>query len=1016
MKVKGFDVDQDLWNALRDGQKESVATALHFLRKRETTRSCLISLPTGAGKTGVITVVSHVATQRRVLVVSHRRAVRNQLFSEIDGRFFDRVAPGKQIWKKSVYSLSGPILNPGIYLTTFQKLSSLPADELEAIKQNVDLLIVDEGHSEPSPVWSQVARGLNAKKIVVTATPYRNDLFAFDIDPEASYVYTFSQAVHDRVLENPSFERISADQLVRRVRDVIAIYPKVKCIVKCKRFEEIEHYFEIFSRTFKTLAIHEQFAGRTSDENRVSVPANLSDSDWEVIVHQHKLDEGIDVPQAKILILTYEVGSGRELVQAIGRVVRKFEDYPSYVIECGSEANRSMWQNYREFDTYLASPAKRDAFLKSLDTAGLLKNYLDGFPEVSYFESSFRRKFDLHSIDVKASLKVPLASVCFIRKSEGFSVAAATDRLMWNSTRDGELVDVRLDQYGMNVILAICFKNSRFLDEHLFFEPSLEVTIFREFENFVAVFDSRSRDFTQAVEYKLGSAIDVNSLLTLAARAHATRTKEAHAAAISTSSRRPERTSMRGSNLENVGSGQGNSAYALTTVKVDNIHQGGERHSSYYLGVGSGRVSDQMKRNFSLQELDNWMHDVAAVIQEPSENRSALLGSYAKPVNHRPAVQPVSAIIDLSDYDTPLHLQWGNRTATVENTFVYAEYQNGFAFVDGLPDLKFGLDYDEEGQAVLLCNEEVDYFLDGISSPEAESDGSFVDLINNSRIKILYPDGTSYFDGDFYQVTLPSGAGFDLNQSKLSGTIIAVPDLLNPSLTEKDENSVSEDEFSTNSIFFLIDKLKAVGDSSATIASHGPFFSSIADLDLMLCSDMGTEPADFILSSPTKLVFVHVKCGTSGRRPRSPAGALAEVGSQAIKNIEMLTSADRNLKPGNWARMTSPWPTPAANPALLNRIRLVDRCRLPNTGQSEQIRIESLRQIWNTIADRRISPAVSKEIWMVVGNSFSRRHFQQQTRRAGQAASESLQAFQLIDSWQSTAANNDVTLKIYVSS
>ncbi|MDQ7976111.1 DEAD/DEAH box helicase family protein [Paraburkholderia sp. SARCC-3016] len=1010
MRFQGFAVDQGLWDALRDGQQESIKTALAFLRGRETAKSCLISLPTGAGKTGVITVVSHLAAQRRVLVISHRRAVKDQLFNEINGRFFGRVAPGRQLQKKTVDHFTEPALKPGIYVTTFQRLSSLPREELEVVKQNVDLLIVDEGHSEPSPMWSQVARGLNAKKIVVTATPYRNDLFAFDIDPEYSYVYTFSQATRHRVLEDPEFERIGVDQLVSRVGKAIESYPKAKCIVKCRRFADIEHYFSLFSRTFKTVAIHDQFAGKTSNENRVSVPADLSDSDWQVIVHQHKLDEGVDIPQAKVLILTYEVGSGRELVQAVGRVVRKFESYPALVLECGSEANRLMWLNFREFDTYLASPEKRDAFLRSLDTAALLKNYLDGFPEVSYFESSFRRKFDLHSIDVKSSLKIPLVSVCFIRKSEGFSLAATTDRLMWDSDRHGELVDVRHDQYGMNVILAVCFKNSRFLDEHLFFEPSLEVTILREFDNFVAVFDSRSRDFTGVADYRLGSAISVNSLLTLAARAHITRTKEAHAAAISTSTRRPERTSISGRNLESIGSGQGNSAYALTTVKVDNIDEEGERQSGYYLGVGSGRVSDQMKRNFSLEELDYWMQDVATVIEEPPENRSVLLGSYAKPIHQQPTIPPASAIIDLSSLNAPLRLRWNNRNTVIENTFKYAEYNDGFAFVDGFPDLKFGLDYDEEGRALLISDEDVRYF-----SGDVEAVGSFLDLISRASLKVLYPDGTSYFDGSFYQVTLPSDTGFELDQSKLSGAIIGVQELLSRGLTEKDEDATTADEFGENSVFSLIDKLKAVANPNAKVADHGPFFPYIADLDLMLCTDMGTEPADFILSSPTKLVFAHVKCGTSGQRPRSPAGALAEVGSQAIKNIEMLTSTNRNLKPGNWPRMPDPWPTPTSGRTLLERIRIVNGRRLQNPGNDEQIRMQSLREAWSTIADRRVAPSVSKEIWIIVGNSFSRRNFERQMRRGNDASSESLQAFQLIDSWQSTAANNDVALKIFVS-
>lgn len=1015
MRVRGFEVDAQLWGALRDGQRGSIETALAFLKKSTVTGSCLISLPTGAGKTGVITLICHLAKQGRVLVVSHRKAVRDQLFDEIAGGFLEKIAPSRRIQTKPVYQLTGSQLIPGIHVSTFQKLAGLPPDELEALKSNVDLLIVDEGHSEPSPVWSQVARGLRARKIVVTATPYRNDLFAFDIDSSSSYVYTFAEAVRQGVLEAPGFEVHRAADVVQRVNDILSEYPGAKCIVKCKSFEEIEHNFRLFSPAFKTLAIHDRFTGRTTDENRVSVPAKLRDSDWEVIVHQHKLDEGVDIPQAKVLVLTYNVGSGRELVQAVGRVVRKFADYPSYVIESESQANRAMWANYREFDTYLASPEKQTAFLRSLDTANLLKNYLDGFPEVSYFESSFRKKFDLGSIDVQSDLKIPLASVCFVRKLDGFSLEATTDRLMWDATRDGELVNVKLNQCGMNVVLAICFKNSKFLHDHLFFEPSLEITIFKELDTFVAVFDSRGRDFSNTEEYKLGSAVDVNALLTLAARSHATRTKEAHAAAIATTSRRPEHTAIRGRNLETIGSSQSNSAYALTTVKVDNLDVIGERHSSYYLGVGSGRVSDQMNRNFSLQEFDEWIRDIAAVIQEPPASHSALLGSYAKPIHHRPTLPPVSAIIDLSEYQAPLQLTWDDKTATIDNSFIYSSYERGFSFVGGAPELKFNLDYADDGRAVISCSEDVGYRGDIGGPVEIAPVGRLIDLLNKCNLKVLYADGTSYFNGDFYQVTLPSERGFELDQSKLGACVVAVSELLRDGLSEKAENEVDVDEFSPSSIFYLIDQLKAVSDPAATIIHHGPFFSGIADLDLLLCTDMGTEPADFILSSPTKLVFVHVKCGDASQRPQSSAGALAEVGSQAIKNLEVLTSANRSLMPGNWASMRNHWPVQNAPRVLRERVRLLGRKRIANPDVSMQLRVDALRQAWDIVADRRASPTVSKEIWLVAGNSFSRSHFERQLRRGNRAVSESLQAFQLIDSWQSLAANNDVAFKIFAS-
>ncbi|MCC7643325.1 MULTISPECIES: hypothetical protein [unclassified Janthinobacterium] len=150
---------------------------------------------------------------------------------------------------------------------------------------------------------------------------------------------------------------------------------------------------------------------------------------------------------------------------------------------------------------------------------------------------------------------------------------------------------------------------------------------------------------------------------------------------------------------------------------------------------------------------------------------------------------------------------------------------------------------------------------------------------------------------------MPTQDGFVVANSELSGVLIAIPGLLQDGLTEKGHVGgiiqISADEFSLNSVFHIFDKLKNYSLPNPTISELGPFYSHIAAADFILCSDMGTEPADFVISSPEKLVYVPVKCGTSAQRPQSSAGALAEVGSQATKNLEMLVSGDRNLKAAN---------------------------------------------------------------------------------------------------------------------
>lgn len=186
-----------------------------------------------------------------------------------------------------------------------------------------------------------------------------------------------------------------------------------------------------------------------------------------------------------------------------------------------------------------------------------------------------------------------------------------------------------------------------------------------------------------------------------------------------------------------------------------------------------------------------------------------------------------------------------------------------------------------------------------------------------------------------------------------------------------------------------------------------------ADADIVICTDMGTEAADFIICSRRKLIYVHAKCGTS-ERPRSSAGALAEVGSQAVKNIEHLISKNTGLKFGNASMLDSVWPTPGADGGL-DRLRVFrdelgrDRPRVARNGDSP------LKQALGIVTSRRLSDACEKEIWVVVGRGFSLRNFSQQLANGADANSNTLQAFQLVSAWDAAAREGDIALRFFVS-
>ncbi|CAM5224592.1 DEAD/DEAH box helicase [Alishewanella longhuensis] len=1020
MNVSGFIVNEDLWQSLRHCQQESIQTALSYLKKplNENANSCLICLPTGAGKSGVISIVSHKATQKRVLVLCHRRAVCDQLFKEIDGKFFSDRVEGEVIKRKAVYSDVNDTSKNGVYVSTFQKLQTFDSAQLARLKQDIDLIIIDEGHAEPSPVWSSLVRGIDAHKVVITATPYRNDLYQFDVTEDASYIYTFERALADGVLKEPTFESVTLAELRGKITDFLGANDDTKCIIKCEKFEDINRYYDLLNDDFSVLAIHEQFTKDERDNVKVKVPLNLKGSDYQVIIHQRKLDEGVDIPEAKLLVLAYAVNSGRELVQTIGRVVRLYGDVEPKILEIESDANSQMWQNYRKFDRSLDSAESVKKFIASLDSNKLIERYLEAFPDVSYYGNRYVSKFDLNTFEPESSLNIPTASICFLNQSQGFSVQLLSDHLYWRCNNAGELAKIFATETGIHGVISIAFNKSRFLTDQFFFEPSLEITLYKQLSNnVVAIYDSRGRRFNGEKDLKLGSAVSLDKLLKVMSLGESASTKEASSKSISSARKRPESIAVKGRNLEQMADIQANASYRLATMRCDTYDQFKKKNGSYYVGADSGRISDQKESSFNLGDLNDWLTDIDNVISANVNINNALVHSYAKPISVDENFEAHSLIFDLTDFDSPISIFIAGGQYTLDNSFLYLIYNNGALLVDGVEESKILVNFKQDEPYLEIAPEtEITYLLEGGEQQD------ITDFLNEHLHKALLANGISYSNYKFYQLTLPVADSFELGASNLANVVIGLESLVGKNLDEKGWQKESkgqngfheivDDGFSPRSVFYLVDQLKANGLPNPTKRELGPFAPYIPEADLLINTDMGTEPADFIVSSKNKLAFVHVKCGNA-INPRSSAGALAEVGSQAIKNIEMLISGDAELKPSNWNRLHTAWPTPESAQHIAERIRVFQGITF--TAQNEQERLEKLNELWDTVAMRRRSTAVKKEIWIVAANSFSAAHFEQQLKLGSEANGETLQAFQLLNSWLATAHDNDIELKVFVS-
>jgi len=438
------------------------------------------------------------------------------------------------------------------------------------------------------------------------------------------------------------------------------------------------------------------------------------------------------------------------------------------------------------------------------------------------------------------------------------------------------------------------------------------------------------------------------------------------------------------------------------------------KSGSYYVGVDSGRISDQKENSFSLHELNDWLETMNNVLAGDSLVNNPLIDSYAKPVNIDTNVNVESVIFDFSEFESPITISIDGSTHTIDDDFLHRNYEDGFLLLPGVEESRIVIELRNE-EPYLDMNPDQPIFY-SINEHDVKKE-NIVEFLAEHLHKALLENGIGYSQYKFYQTKLPVEHSFNFDESNLANVVIGLPELLGENLDEKGYKNkvyqVVNQNFSTESIFYLLDKIKANGMDNPTRADLGPFSPYIPNADLVLNTDMGTEPADFILSSKNKLVYVHIKCGDSPKKPQSSAGALAEVGSQAIKNMEMLVSGNELLRPGNWNLLLSAWPTAGAEQLMYERIRLINGKSY--TTSNSQDRQQKLNEVWDVVSQRRRSTAVRKEIWIVSANSFSVGHFKSQLWLGQNAASETLQAYQLINSWISTAHINDVELKIFVS-
>ena len=151
------------------------------------------------------------------------------------------------------------------------------------------------------------------------------------------------------------------------------------------------------------MAIHEGFQSAGPDAVlQRRVPKEPEAEAAQFWVHQHKLTEGIDAAQFRMVAFYEPFSSERAFVQQVGRVLRNpRRDSGSIAGVLGSPTARleESWDAYRSYDT-------------STKNAGLPvspREFARKQPIAQYFDRRFRKAFNLDAADIHLEFLYPLS-------------------------------------------------------------------------------------------------------------------------------------------------------------------------------------------------------------------------------------------------------------------------------------------------------------------------------------------------------------------------------------------------------------------------------------------------------------------------------------------------------------------------------------------------------------------------------------------------------------------------------
>ena len=308
----------------------------------------IVSLPTGAGKTALMMLLSFGLRSKRVLVIEPSKVLRNQTtrkFKKLEGLRIANVV-GNEINSPSVEKIETRITSEEKWETVkdndvvvalphnISKVYDSRKDHFEDIvtppSDLFDLVLIDEAHHGRAESWKQIIENYftHSRIVLLTATPFRRDNKR--LQGKLVYYYPLAKAISEGIYEPVKFEPVSVNSPYDRDKTLrqkaINKFDKIKdnaenpvILVRTDKIAKAYTLKKMYEKSdIKVEAVH---SDNTASQNDKYL-RKLREGELDAIVAVGMLCEGLDIENLKVAVFHEPPKSFPLTVQLVGRISR----------------------------------------------------------------------------------------------------------------------------------------------------------------------------------------------------------------------------------------------------------------------------------------------------------------------------------------------------------------------------------------------------------------------------------------------------------------------------------------------------------------------------------------------------------------------------------------------------------------------------------------------------------------------------------------------------------------------